>query len=167
MQTQLSKFKENNLTINNLFPNINYEDISNYDLNIFEETYFVEHIPDSKKELEKKVCSLLESVGITIKFDGFAYLVAAITHAQDNFTYRLSLTNDIYPYVSTVYNVSQKNIDRSIRNAIKSSKLTEIYDLDNCFILQLDLDKALRNKNPLTNKSFILNAAYYIYKTTM
>lgn len=68
--------------------------------------------------MQKKINSLLTSLGITSNYNGFYYISQAILLTTSGMENLLLITKRLYPHIAQMYNTSPKNVERNIRHAV-------------------------------------------------
>ena len=69
--------------------------------------------------MEKEICSLLTSLGITSNYYGYYYISQAIQLTASGMENLLLVTKRLYPHIAQIYNTSSKNVERNIRHAVE------------------------------------------------
>lgn len=69
--------------------------------------------------MEKEICSLLTSLGITSNYYGYYYVSQAIQLTASGRENLLLITKRLYPHIACIYNTSTKNVERNIRHAVE------------------------------------------------
>lgn len=68
--------------------------------------------------MEKEICSLLTSLGITSNYYGYYYISQAIQLTASGMENLLLVTKRLYPHIAQIYNTSSKNVERNIRHSV-------------------------------------------------
>lgn len=69
--------------------------------------------------MQKKINSLLTSLGITSNYNGFHYISQAVLMTTSGMANLLLITKHLYPHIARLYNTSSKNVERNIRHAVE------------------------------------------------
>ncbi len=109
-------------------------------------------------DFEGKISELFTTIGIKSSLAGTRYLKDAVKFCFVSDSYRdLSVTKDIYSYVSEIHNIPLSNVERNMRNAIHSSLENNLESYGVTF--------GLSNVSKVpTNKEFLFNATDYMKK---
>ena len=69
--------------------------------------------------MQRKINSLLTSLGITSNYNGYYYISQALLLTSSGMENLLLVTKRLYPHIAKLYNTSTKNVERNIRHSIK------------------------------------------------
>ncbi len=112
----------------------------------------------SEEELEKKVCNILNEIGISSNSKGYQYLKTAIVLTYNDPTLLDSVTKVLYPKVAEEFNTTWIRVERSMRYVIEIAFFTgNINKIHEVFKSTYSLEKG-----KTTNSQFIAGIVFYI-----
>ncbi len=68
--------------------------------------------------MQKKINTLLTSLGITSNYNGYYYISQALLLTSSGMENLLLVTKRLYPHIAKLHNTSSKNVERNIRHAV-------------------------------------------------
>ncbi len=75
--------------------------------------------PVSQPDTEARLQSLLHSLSLSAKHNGWSYLTKGIQITREN--PNLSITKELYPAIAKAYGCKQTHVERSIRSALEAA----------------------------------------------
>src|SRR5699024_4357864 len=105
-------------------------DLNNYEHNIIEVNRTKEHIkvdtrykssptPKNENNLETKITSIMNDIGVPAHIKGYMYLREAITMVYNDIELLGSITKILYPDIAKRYSTTASRVERAIRHAIE------------------------------------------------
>lgn len=111
----------------------------------------IKKVESREKDIESKITSIIQEIGVPAHIKGYVYLREAITMVIDNMDYLGAVTKELYPAVGERFNTTPSRVERAIRHAIEVAwSRGNIESIDRIFNHTVH-----NNKGKPTNSEFI------------